>query len=199
MELKTKSLDETFLSGRARLAFPYLRWTGMDDIDRRILRELQLDANLSTAQIADRVGLSQTPCWNRIQKLIASGAIRRRVAIVSPEAVGLGLTVLVSIEAGEHNPDWLQRFTGMVSAMPEVLELYRMAGEVDYELRVVVPDMASYDEFYKRLIAIVPLRNVTSRFAMERIKSETALPIVLQRERTARKPPSGAERRDTAA
>lgn len=158
----------------------------MDDIDRRILRELQQDANLSTAQIADRVGLSQTPCWNRIQKLAAAGVILRRVAIVAPEAVGLGLTVLVSIEAGEHNPDWLKRFTNAVSAMPEVLELYRMAGEVDYELRVVVPDMAAYDEFYKRLIAIVPLRNVTSRFAMERIKSETALPITLQRTRTVR-------------
>lgn len=158
----------------------------MDDIDRRILRELQKDANLSTAQIADRVGLSQTPCWNRIQKLAATGAILRRVAIVSPEAVGLGLTVLVSIEAGEHNPDWLKRFTRAVSAMPEVLELYRMAGEVDYELRVVVPDMAAYDEFYKQLIAIVPLRNVTSRFAMERIKSETALPITLEREKAIR-------------
>ncbi len=158
----------------------------MDDIDRRILRELQKDANLSTAQIADRVGLSQTPCWNRIQKLAATGAILRRVAIVSPEAVGLGLTVLVSIEAGEHNPEWLKRFTRAVSAMPEVLELYRMAGEVDYELRVVVPDMAAYDEFYKQLIAIVPLRNVTSRFAMERIKSETALPITLEREKAAR-------------
>lgn len=158
----------------------------MDDIDRRILRELQQDANLSTAQVADRVGLSQTPCWNRIQKLLASGAIQRRVAIISPEAVGLGLTVLVSIEAGEHNPNWLKSFTNSVSAMPEVLELYRMAGEIDYELRVVVPDMAAYDEFYKRLIAIAPLRNVTSRFAMERIKSETALPITLERERTSR-------------
>ena len=154
----------------------------IDDLDRRILRELQSDATLSIADVAGRVNLSQTPCWKRIQKLEALGAIERRVAIVKPETVGLGLTVLVAIEAGAHSDEWLQTFTQQVSEFAEVLDLYRMAGETDYELRVIVPDMKSYDAFYKRLIEIVPLRNVTSRFVMERIKSTTSLPIRLERE-----------------
>ena len=157
----------------------------LDDIDRRILRELQNDATLSIADVASRINLSQTPCWKRIQKLEASGAIERRVAIVSPAALGLGLTVLVAIEAGAHSDDWLRRFTERVSALPEVLDLYRMAGETDYELRVVVPDMQSYDAFYKKLIGLAPLRNVTSRFVMERIKSTTNLPIRLERDLVA--------------
>jgi Lrp/AsnC family transcriptional regulator len=154
----------------------------MDDIDRRILRELQQDSTLSINEIASRVGLSQTPCWKRLQRLVASGTIIRQVAIVSPEAVGLGLSVFVSIEVGEHSAAWLERFTEAVKSMPEVLELHRMAGETDYELRVVVSGMAAFDDFYKRLIAIGPLRNVTSRFSMEQIKSDTALPIKLARE-----------------
>jgi Lrp/AsnC family transcriptional regulator len=154
----------------------------MDDLDRQILRELQSDATISVADLSARVRLSQTPCWKRIQKLEVAGIIMRRVALVSPEAVGLGLTVLIAIEAGAHSDDWLHRFTEAVSAMPEVVDLYRMAGEVDYELRVVVSNMEAYDAFYKKLIAQVPLRNVTSRFVMERIKSTTALPIRLQRE-----------------
>jgi Lrp/AsnC family transcriptional regulator len=154
----------------------------LDDLDRRILRELQVDATLSIAELSARVGLSQTPCWKRIQKLEATGVITRRVALVAPEAVGLGLTVLVAIEAGAHSDDWLRRFTDVVSAMPEVLALYRMAGDVDYELRVVVPDMAAYDAFYKKLISEVPVRNVTSRFVMERIKATTELPIRLEKD-----------------
>lgn len=155
---------------------------GLDDIDRRILRELQNDATLSISDLAGRINLSQTPCWKRIQKLEANGVIERRVAIVNPEALGLGLTVLVAIEAGAHSDDWLRRFTEQVAALPEVLDLYRMAGETDYELRVAVPDMKSYDAFYKRLIELAPLRNVTSRFVMERIKSTTNLPIRLERD-----------------
>ena len=158
---------------------------GLDDIDRRILRELQNDATLSIADLAGRINLSQTPCWKRIQKLEANGVIERRVAIVNPEALGLGLTVLVAIEAGAHSDDWLRRFTERVAALPEVLDLYRMAGETDYELRVAVPDMKSYDAFYKRLIELAPLRNVTSRFVMERIKSTTNLPIRLERDQVA--------------
>lgn len=146
----------------------------MDAIDRKILTELQADANISIAELADRVGLSQTPCWKRIQKLEASGVILRRVALVAPEKIGLGLTVFVSIETSDHSGPWLQRFAATVSAMPEVMELYRMAGDVDYMLRVVVADMAAYDGFYKRLIESIPLKNVTSRFAMERVKSTTA-------------------------
>jgi Lrp/AsnC family transcriptional regulator len=149
----------------------------MDEIDRMLLEILQQDATLSLAQMAERVGLSPTPCWKRIQKLEAAGVIRCRVAIVDPVRVGVGLSVLVSVEAGEHTPDWLQRFSAGIQAMPEVMEVYRTAGEVDYVLRVAVADMAQYDAFYKRLIAIAPMKNITSRFAMERIKHTTAYPL----------------------
>jgi len=150
----------------------------MDAIDRKILAVVQEDASLSVAEIGQRVGLSSTPCWKRLQRLEADGVIMRRVALIDPEKIGLGITVFVSIETGDHSQDWLKRFAETVSAMPEVMEFYRMAGDVDYMLRVVVQDMQSYDGFYKKLIATVPLKNVTSRFAMERIKSTTALPIV---------------------
>ena len=123
------------------------------------------------------MGLSQTPCWKPVQRLEASGVILRRVAIVSPEKIGLGLTAFVQIETGDHSAQWLDRFATTLSAMPEVMDIYRMAGDVDYMLRVVVPDMAAYDEFYKKLIGAVALRNVTSRFAMERIKASTAYKI----------------------
>jgi Lrp/AsnC family transcriptional regulator len=149
----------------------------VDLIDRKILDLLQHDATLSIAEIGERVGLSQTPCWKRIQKLEAGGVIEQRVALLNPERVGLGLTVFVSIEIGDHSSAWLARFAELVSAMPEVLEFYRMAGDVDYMLRVVVRDMQAYDAFYKRLIGSVALKNVTSRFAMERVKSTTALPL----------------------
>ena len=149
----------------------------MDEIDRLLLEILQQDATLSLAQMAERVGLSPTPCWKRIQKLEARGVIMRRVAIVDPVRVGVGLSVLVNVEAGEHSPEWLQRFSAGVGTMPEVMEVYRTAGEVDYVLRVAVADMAEYDTFYKRLIAIAPMKNVTSRFAMERIKHSTAYPL----------------------
>ena len=150
----------------------------MDAIDRKILAVVQQDASLSVAEIGQRVGLSSTPCWKRLQKLEAEGVITRRVAIVDQEKIGLGITVFVSVETGDHSQDWLKRFAETVSAMPQVMEFYRMAGDVDYMLRVVVRDMQSYDAFYKKLIETVPLKNVTSRFAMERIKQTTALPIV---------------------
>jgi Lrp/AsnC family transcriptional regulator len=149
----------------------------MDVIDRQILDLLQRDATRSIAEVAEKVGLSQTPCWKRIQRLEAQGVIERRVALLNPEKLGLGLSVFVSVETQDHSQQWLDQFSRVVSAMPEVLELYRMAGDVDYMLRVVVPDMATYDGFYKRLIAAIPLKNVTSRFAMERVKTTTVLPI----------------------
>ena len=149
----------------------------MDDIDRSLLEILQQNATLSIAQMAERVGLSPTPCWKRIQKLEATGVITGRVAVVDPDRVGVGLSVLVSIEAGEHTPEWLERFALGVGVMPEVMEAYRMAGDVDYVLRVAVADMAEYDAFYKRLIAIAPMKIVTSRFAMERLKHTTAYPL----------------------
>jgi Lrp/AsnC family transcriptional regulator len=149
----------------------------MDAIDRKILAVVQEDASLSVAEIGQRVGLSSTPCWKRLQRLEAEGVILRRVALIEPQKIGLGITVFVSVETGDHSNEWLKRFAELVSAMPEVMEFYRMAGDVDYMLRVVVADIAGYDTFYKKLIAAVPLKNVTSRFAMERIKSTTALPI----------------------
>jgi Lrp/AsnC family transcriptional regulator len=149
----------------------------MDAIDRKILLTLQEDASLSVAEIGQRVGLSSTPCWKRIQRLESDGVIQRRVAIVDQDKVGLGITVFVSVETDDHSQEWLSRFATLVSEMPEVMEFYRMAGDVDYMLRVVAADMQAYDAFYKRLIAAVPLKNVTSRFAMEKIKSTTMLPI----------------------
>jgi len=149
----------------------------MDEIDRQLLEVLQRDATLSIAQMAERVGLSPTPCWKRIQKLEAAGIITRRVAIIDPQRVGVGLSVLVSVEAGEHTPEWLDRFSTGVAQMPEIMEVYRMAGDVDYMLRVAVADMAEYDAFYKRLIGVAPMKNVTSRFAMERMKHTTAYPL----------------------
>lgn len=149
----------------------------MDSIDLKILALLQKDATLSIAAIGEQVGLSQTPCWKRIQRLEADGVIDRRVAVLDPVKLGLGLTVFVSIETADHSKDWLERFADRIAAMPEVLEFYRMAGDVDYMLRVVVADMSAYDTFYKNLIATLPLKNVTSRFAMEKVKSTTALPL----------------------
>jgi len=149
----------------------------MDAIDRKILSLLQQDASLSVAEIGNRVGLSSTPCWKRIQRLEADGVIQKRVALVDQDKIGLGVTVFVSIETGDHSQEWLARFAETVGSMPEVMEFYRMAGDVDYMLRVVVTDIQGYDAFYKRLIGSVPLKNVTSRFAMEKIKSTTALPV----------------------
>ena len=149
----------------------------MDRTDTRILKLLQEDADRPVAEIAAAVGLSPTPCWRRIQKLKASGVIRRTVAIVDPQAIGRGLNVFVGVEARDHTPDWLEQFTTMVSPMPEVMEIYRMAGELDYLLRISVRDMAQFDDFYRRLIAAVPLKNVTSNFAMERVKHTTAYPV----------------------
>ena len=149
----------------------------MDAIDRKILAVMQQDASLSVAEIGSRVGLSSTPCWKRIQRLEGDGVITNRVALIDPVKIGLGITVFVSVETGDHSQEWLARFAEVVRAMPEVMEFYRMAGDIDYMLRVAVPDMQAYDAFYKKLIATVPLSDVSSAFAMEQIKSTTALPI----------------------
>lgn len=149
----------------------------MDSTDRKILELLQEDANMPIGDIAKLVNLSQTPCWRRIQKLTESGIIRKRVALVDPDKIGLGLTIFVEVESGDHSRDWLENFAGAVVEMPEVMEIYRMAGEVDYLLRITVANMAEFDDFYRRLIASVKLKNVTSRFAMERVKYTTAYPV----------------------
>src|SRR5438105_1354621 len=149
----------------------------LDAIDRKILRVLQQDCSLSVAEIGDRVGLSSTPCWKRIQRMEGEGIITGKVALVDQDKIGLGLSVFVSVESYDHSEAWLKQFAQAVSLMPEVMEFYRMAGAVDYMLRVVVADMPSYDVFYKKLISAVALEDVTSRFAMEKIKSVTALPV----------------------
>ncbi len=149
----------------------------MDETDLRILRILQEDSSLSVSDVARRVGLSASPCWKRINKLQAEGIIRRQTAILDGERLGFGLTVFVSVTTQEHSGAWLKTFAESITAMPEVLEFHRMAGEVDYMLKVLVPDMKSFDAFYKRLIDSTALTEVTSRFSMECIKETTALPI----------------------
>ncbi len=149
----------------------------LDPMDRKILHILQEDCALPVAEIGKAVGLSTTPCWRRIQKLEAAGVIRRRVALLDPKKVGAGVTVFVSITTSRHSLDWLERFHAAVVDFPEVVELYRMSGQIDYLLRVVVPDIAAYDAFYKRLIARIELSNVSSAFAMEQIKYTTSLPL----------------------
>ncbi|MFN3371573.1 MAG: Lrp/AsnC family transcriptional regulator [Sphingomonadaceae bacterium] len=149
----------------------------LDTIDRRILVILQQDAGLSLAELADRVGLSPTPVWKRVKRLETEGVITARVALVAPESVGLGVTAFVAIRAGAHDEDWLTRFSDGVATIPEVVELYRMAGEVDYLLKVVCHDIAHYDRIYKRLIRVAPMADVSSSFAMERMKATTALPL----------------------
>jgi Lrp/AsnC family transcriptional regulator len=153
----------------------------MDRIDLHILEILQEDASVTVADVASRVGLSPTPCWKRIQKLELTGVLQKRVAIVAPQKVGIGLSVHISIQTGDHSSDTLENFVRAVSAMPEVMEFSRLAGEIDYVLRVVAPDIAAYDAFYKRLTAIVPLRSVSSHFVLQKIKSTTALPLGLTR------------------
>lgn len=149
----------------------------MDRLDRKILRLLQEDSTLAVADIAKRVGLSTTPCWRRIQKLEEEGVIQRRVAILDPAKVNTRVNVFVSIRTNSHSMEWLKRFTEVIQEFPEVVEFYRMSGDVDYLLRVVVPDIAAYDAFYKRLITRIEIRSVSSTFAMEQIKNTTQLPL----------------------
>ncbi|MEJ2479314.1 MAG: Lrp/AsnC family transcriptional regulator [Acidihalobacter sp.] len=149
----------------------------MDKFDRKILACLQADASLSINEIAQRVGLSATPCWRRIQKLEEAGVVTRRVALLDPDKLNVGVTVFVSVRTSEHDMDWLESFARGVAEIPEVMELYRMSGEVDYLLRIQVPDIAAYDAVYKRLISLARLQDVSSSFAMERIKSTTELPL----------------------
>lgn len=149
----------------------------MDRLDKKILRLLQEDATLAVADVAKRVGLSTTPCWRRIQKLEEDGIIQRRVAILDPRKINARVTVFVSIRTASHSEEWLKRFSEVITEFPEVIEFYRMSGEVDYLLRVVVPDIAAYDAFYKRMIGRIEIRDVSSSFAMEQIKYTTEMPL----------------------
>lgn len=149
----------------------------LDEIDRKILAIVQQDATTPLSQIAVQTGLSQTPCWRRLERLKKDGVIQGTVSVLRPEAIGLGLTIMISIEAAAHSPEWLETFTSFVKGRDEIIEAHRLAGDIDYLLKVTVADMGAYDAFYRELIAGVPLKNVSSRFAMERVKDSTAYPL----------------------
>ena len=151
--------------------------SSLDEMDLKILRILQEDCTVPVADIGKRIGLSTTPCWRRIQKLEEDGVIKKRVALLDANAINAGVTVFVAIITNQHTKDWLERFHGAMADFPEVVEFYRMSGQVDYMLRVVVPDIGAYDQFYKKLIARIELSDVSSSFAMEQIKFTTALPL----------------------
>lgn len=149
----------------------------LDDPDRRILTALQRDAAMSIEALSEAVALSRNACWRRVRRLEASGILRRRVALLDAEAVGLGLSVYVLVRTNAHDPDWLARFRAAVLASPEIIGAHRMSGDLDYVLRVRVADMKAYDAFYRRLIARVPIADVSASFVMEDIKDTTELPL----------------------
>ncbi len=149
----------------------------LDAVDRRILAIVQEDASVSIAEIGERAGVSQTACWKRIKRLERDGVIARRVAVLDRERLGLGVTVIVAVRTAHHGDDWLQTFAEGVARMPEVVEFYRMSGDVDYLLKIVARDIADYDRIYRKLIKVAPLHDVSSSFAMQEIKSTTALPL----------------------
>jgi Lrp/AsnC family transcriptional regulator len=149
----------------------------MDQIDVRILDLLQADAGLSAGEIARQAGLVEAQCAERIRRLEADGTILGRVGLLDPRKVGLGVTVFVAVTAPEHSREWLDHFHRVVEGFPEVMEFFRMSGQVDYLLRVVVADIDAYDQFYKKLIAAAKLKDVSSTFAMEQIKLTTRLPL----------------------
>lgn len=151
--------------------------TELDLIDRKILAALMADATQSIARIAEQAGLSQTPCWKRIQRLEADGVLTGRVALADPARLGCGLTVFVGVEAPEHGSDWRAQFLTALDSRPEVMEVHRLGGEMDYMLRLAVPDMAGFDAFYQFLTAAVPIRNLTSHFVLERLRHKTVYPL----------------------
>lgn len=159
--------------------FVYKKWENMvlDAFDRRILDILQQDSTVAIAEIAEKVGLSSTPCWKRIKRMEQEGIIDRRVAILDRDLLGLGVTVFVQVRTSDHTDQWRHAFSEGVSVIPEVVELYRMSGDVDYLLKIVVRDIADYDRIYRKLTKTAALHDVSSSFAMQEIKSTTALPL----------------------
>ncbi|RZA16289.1 MAG: Lrp/AsnC family transcriptional regulator [Lysobacteraceae bacterium] len=149
----------------------------MDRIDKAILDVLQANASTPLQELSEKVSLSATPCWRRVQRLEREGYIRQRVALLDPEKLNVGVTVFVSIRTSQHNETWFRRFSSVVAAIPQIVEFYRMSGDTDYLLRVVVPDIKAYDAVYQRLIREIELSDVSSSFAMEQIKYTTALPL----------------------
>ena len=148
----------------------------MDKIDKAILDSMQHDDTLSVAQVADKVAISKTACWRRIQKLVASNVINSRVALLTPAAVNLSLTVFIAIRTNKHNAEWVQEFRKVLDELPQILEVYRMSGDLDYLLKAVVSDMPDYDKLYKQLIK-ADIFDVSSSFVMEELKYRTQLPL----------------------
>jgi Lrp/AsnC family transcriptional regulator len=167
----------------------------MDEIDLKILGCLQQDAMMPVAEVAARAGLSPSPCWRRIQQLIADGTIVRRVALVNPEKINASVNVFVEVRTNQHSEAWATKFCRAAAQIPEVVDFYRMSGTVDYLLRVVVPSIAAYDEVYKRLIKTADLYDVTSSFAMETIKYTTALPLDYAEKSLSERKPKTARKR----
>jgi len=149
----------------------------LDDFDVKILDALQRDATMQIEDIAAEAGLSTSPCWRRIKRLEAEGIISRRVALLNRKKLNLSVTVFVAVRTNQHSPEWLSQFAGVVEDFPEVVEFYRMSGQIDYLLKIVVPDIDAYDAIYKRLISRLPVFDVSSMFAMEEIKASTVLPL----------------------
>jgi Lrp/AsnC family transcriptional regulator, cysteine-sensing transcriptional activator len=149
----------------------------MDVFDKKILDILQQDCTLPVSQVAEQVGLSTTPCWRRIQAMEKAGVIKSRVAIVDPEKINVGLAVFVMVKTNQHNPDWLEKFSRSITEFPEIIEFYRLSGDIDYLLKIVVPDMKAFDMFYKRLITQADFSDISSSFAMEELKNTTRLPV----------------------
>lgn len=149
----------------------------LDGVDRKLLQILQADATVPLQEIARRVHLSPTPCWRRIRRLEEAGIVLARVTLLDPAKLGVGVTVFVRVKTRHHTIEWFRRFAQAVTAIPEIVEFYRMSGDIDYLLKIVVPDIAGYDAVYKRLIGAIDLEDVSSSFALERIKSTTALPL----------------------
>ena len=149
----------------------------MDKLDRKILELLQKDGGLTAAELAERIGLSKAPCWRRIKRLEEEGVIKQTVALLNARSLNLGTTVFVTLKTANHSEAWFERFVKSVRDIPEVVEIHRMSGEVDYLMRIVVPDIDAYDLVYKRLIANVEFKDVSASFALETIKYTTALPL----------------------
>ena len=148
-----------------------------DSYDRLILSHLQEDADVSLAELAERVNLTKNPCWRRVQKLQQMGVIQKKVALLDPKKLNLDVTVFVNVRTNQHSTDWLQKFEDAVDGIPEIVEFYRMSGDVDYMLKVVVPSIEAYDAVYQKMISQVEVYNVSSYFAMEQLKNTTALPL----------------------
>jgi Lrp/AsnC family transcriptional regulator len=149
-------------------------------MDRMILAELQRDGTLSVDQLSERVSLSRNACWRRVKMMEEAGIITGRVAVVDPEKLGFGLSVFILIRTTHHEPEWLKKFRDAVTAIPEIIGVYRMSGDLDYVLRARVPDVKAYDRLYQRLIAKVPLSDVSASFVMEEIKETMVLPAILR-------------------